>query len=111
MSPSGSNASPMRLGAGASLDSTASGNLQSLLAMQKQQKDAWNNMLEKHSEEAFLRRALELMKRAFSHTKIYAAEMMADAAGAMLVKQRWHAFFVAWKGLSEAAKRAKHVKR
>lgn len=101
----------MRLGAGISLDSTASGNLQSLLAMQKQQKDAWNDMLEKHSEEAFLRRALEQMKRAFFYTKVYAATQMADAAGELIVKQRWHLFFIAWKGFSEAAARVKHIKR
>lgn len=98
----------MHLGVGSPL---ASGNLHSLLAIQKQQKDAWNDMLDTHSEEAFLRRTLEQITRAFFHTKLYAATQMADAAGAKLIKQRSQLLFVAWKGFSEAAKRVKEIKR
>ena len=71
--------------------------LQSLLAMQQQQKQAWERMLESHSDRAFEKRRYEGLARAFEATRIAGASAVAEATGALCTRARFKARWAEWR--------------
>lgn len=71
--------------------------LQALLAMQQQQKQAWERMLESHSDRAFEKRRVEGLKRAFDATRIAGASAVAEATGALCTRARFKARWAEWR--------------
>ena len=71
--------------------------LQALLAMQQQQKQAWERMLESHSDRAFEKRRIEGLKRAFDATRIAGASAVAEATGALCTRARFKARWAEWR--------------
>ena len=71
--------------------------LQSLLAMQQQQKQAWEQMLEAHSERAFEKRRYEGLKRAFDRARLGGTSLFAEKTGDSVRRSRFKARWAEWR--------------
>ena len=65
----------------ASLMAATQADLQALLAMQRQQKKDWEQMLERHSQRAFEKRRLEGLRHALRTIQLFSARILAQQTG------------------------------
>ena len=65
----------------ASLMAASQADLQALLAMQRQQKKDWEQMLERHSQRAFEKRRLEGLRHALRTIQLFNARILAQQTG------------------------------